>query len=66
MPLLREPPATEIKQSLDLNFVPYPKCSGHNDAKGWVFAILARMLEDGDAVEYRMVSKRAFYRTVKR
>ena len=31
--------------------------------KGWLFAILARMLENEDKVQYRKVGSRAFYRT---
>ena len=34
-------PAVELKDSLQLNFVPYPKSSEQHGAKGWLFAILA-------------------------
>jgi hypothetical protein len=33
--------------------------------KGWLFAILARMLEDEGLVEYRKDGNRAFYRSRK-
>jgi hypothetical protein len=58
-------PATEIKTSLQLNFVPYPKDSEQHGAKGWLFAIFARMLEDDSALEYRRVGSRSFCRTAR-
>jgi len=58
-------PAVEIKSTLQLNFVPYPKNSGHDDGKGWLFAILARKLEDTESVEYKLDGNRAYYRSTK-
>lgn len=39
-------PAAHIKNSLRLNFVAVPKAGKQYGEKGWLFAILARMLED--------------------
>lgn len=48
-------PATHIKNSLNLNFVAVPKENIQYGAKGWLFAILARILEDKGLVEYKML-----------
>jgi hypothetical protein len=56
-------PAVEIKRTLALDFVPYPRESGHNDPKGWLFAIIARMLEDLGVLEYKREGSRAFCRS---
>jgi hypothetical protein len=58
-------PAVDIKNSLDLNFVAVPIENEQYGEKGWLFAILARMLEDQGVVEYQKVGNRAFYRTKK-
>lgn len=57
-------PAAEIKNNLDLNFVAVPKSGTQYGEKGWVFATLARMLEDKSLVEYKKAGSRAFYRSV--
>jgi hypothetical protein len=56
-------PAVYIKASLGLYFVCVPKTNRQYGEKGWLFAILARMLEDNNLVEYKKVGSRAFYRT---
>jgi hypothetical protein len=58
-------PATEIKAKLNLNFVAVPRSGIQYGEKGWVFATLARMLEDKSLVEYKKISSRAFYRSVR-
>lgn len=58
-------PASEIKQSLELNFVSVPRSGKQYGEKGWVFASLARMLEDKGLVEYRKTGSRAYYRSVR-
>lgn len=60
-------PATEIKSKLDLNFVAVPKANKQYGAKGWLFGILARFLEDKSKLEYKKSDKngRAFYRSIK-
>lgn len=56
-------PAVEIKNGLDLNFVAVPKGGTQYGEKGWVFATLARMLEDKSLVEHKKTGSRAFYRS---
>ena len=57
-------PAAEIKRSLDLNFVAVPKQNTQYGQKGWLFAILARMLEDNNQVEFKKDGSRSFYRSI--
>lgn len=59
-------PAAEIKDNLDLNFVAVPRSGTQYGKKGWVFATLARMLEDNLLVEYRKIGSRAFYRSARK
>lgn len=56
-------PASHIKKSLSLNFVAVPRENIQYGAKGWLFAILARILEDQGQVEYKKVDTRAYYRS---
>ena len=56
-------PAAELKDNLDLNFVAVPKSGKQYGKKGWVFASLARMLEDDGCLEYKFAGNRAFYRS---
>ena len=56
-------PATEVKASLQLNFVPYPKSSEQHGEKGWLFAIFARMLEDQGKLEYKREGSRSYCRS---
>ncbi|MGB7060993.1 MAG: hypothetical protein WBF13_01405 [Candidatus Zixiibacteriota bacterium] len=58
-------PAADILNTLELNFVAVPKDNVKYGEKGWLFAILARMLEDEGLVEYNKEENRAFYRTKK-
>lgn len=59
-------PAAEIKNNLDLNFVAVPSSGKQYGEKGWVFATLARMLEDKSLVEYKKMGSRAFYRSARK
>jgi hypothetical protein len=59
-------PASDIKQSLALNFVAVPKAGKQYGERGWLFATLARMLEDRDLLEHKKVGSRAFYRATER
>jgi len=56
-------PAVEIKDTLRLNFIPYPKSSKQYGEKGWLFAILARMLEDEGTLEYKREGSRSYCRS---
>ncbi|GAA5445402.1 hypothetical protein Misp06_03605 [Microbulbifer sp. NBRC 101763] len=56
-------PAAEIKRDLNLNFIAVPRANKQHRPKGWLFAILARILEDKGLIEYKKdKSNRAFYR----
>lgn len=57
-------PAIHIKNTLNLNYVAVPKDNVQYGAKGWLFAILARILEDKNQVEYKKVDGRAYYRSI--
>jgi hypothetical protein len=57
-------PAAELKKSLELNFVAVPKGSKQYGEKGWLFATLARMLEDQGRLEYRREGSRSYCRSV--
>ena len=59
-------PASEVKQSLALNFVAVPRAGKQYGERGWLFATLARILEDRGLLEYRKVGSRAYYRAAKR
>jgi hypothetical protein len=57
-------PACDIKRKLDLNLVAVPIANAvDRGPKGWLFATLARLLEDRGLVEYRKSGSRAFYRS---
>ena len=55
-------PATQIKDALALNFVATPQKGKQYGPKGWLFAILARVLEDQGRLEHRKSGSRSFYR----
>ena len=57
-------PASEIKTDLELKFVSVPIANKQYGPKGWLFAIVARMLEDANLVEFQKVDSRSFYRSV--
>ena len=56
-------PAVYIKDTLDLKLVSVPQEGEQYGEKGWLFNILARMLEDQSLLEYRKEGNRAFYRS---
>jgi len=58
-------PTAQIKSDLDLNFVAIPRGNQKDGAKGWLFATIARLLEDKDLIEYTKVGGRAYVRTKK-
>jgi hypothetical protein len=45
--------ARRIKNALELNFLAVPKEGEQYGEKGWLFAILARMLEDKGFVDHK-------------
>ena len=56
-------PAAQIKNDLELNFAAVPKTNQQYGQKGWFFAIIARLLEDQNLIEYKKFNERAYYRT---
>jgi len=57
-------PSAHIKNSLELNFIAVPKTGTQYGPKGWLFAILARMLEDENLIKHKKVGSKAYYRSV--
>ena len=57
-------PAAHIKNSLELNFIAVPKANKQYGEKGWFFAIVARMLEEQNLLEYKKSGGRAYYRSI--
>jgi hypothetical protein len=57
-------PSVDIIKALELNFVCVPKKNKQYGEKGWLFAILARILEDEDRIEHRKDGNRSFFRAI--
>ena len=57
-------PASHIKQDLELTHVSVPRANRQYGPKGWLFAIVARMLEDASLVEFRKLGSRSYYRSI--
>lgn len=58
-------PAATIKRRLELNIRMVPQSNTNQGRKGWVFAALARILEDKSLVEYKQQENgRTFYRSL--
>ena len=58
-------PSVHIKKELSLNLACVPKNNKQYGEKGWLLAILARMLEDQGRIEHQKVGNRAFFRSLK-
>ncbi|MBW1650641.1 MAG: hypothetical protein JRJ44_08225 [Deltaproteobacteria bacterium] len=56
-------PAADIQKELDLSFFAVPLANKQYGKKGWLFDIIARILEDEGLVKYKKVNGRSFYRT---
>ncbi|WP_460811733.1 hypothetical protein [Luteimonas pelagia] len=56
-------PASRLKSNLSLNLVTYPQSNPIQQEKGWVFAALARLLEDRNLVQFRKIGGRSYYRS---
>lgn len=57
-------PAALIRRELELDFVAVPKANKQYGEKGWLFAIIARKLEDKNMIEYKKTGGRAFFRSI--
>lgn len=58
-------PTAEVKTGLALNFVAVPKSSKQYGEKGWLFATLARMLEDEGRLQYNRQGNRSYCRSIR-
>ena len=58
-------PIAHIKNCLDLNMVAVPQAGPQYGPKGWVFASLARRLEDQGLLEHTRLGSRSFCRSVR-
>ena len=56
-------PTIRIKDALALNFVATPQGGKQYGPKGWLFAILARLLEDQGSLEHKRIGSRSFCRS---
>jgi hypothetical protein len=56
-------PDIHIKTALALNFVATPQAGKQYGPKGWLFAILARILEDQGRLEHKRTGSRSFSRS---
>jgi len=59
-------PSVDIKRELSLNLVCVPKKNTQYGEKGWLLAILARILEDKDLIEHKKAGNRAYFRSTLR
>ncbi len=59
-------PAAMIKADLDFNFVAVPLRGRQYGPKGWIFATLARILEEKSLIEHKKTGSRAFYRSIRK
>lgn len=59
-------PATDVNEGLKINFSAVPKNSKNpSGQRGWLFATLARMLEDEGHLEHHKKGARSYYRVVR-
>lgn len=56
-------PATHIKDQLGLKKSSYPQSNEIDNKTGWLFAIIARHLEDKNKVIFKKIGSRSFYKT---
>lgn len=56
-------PAAYIKEQLDLKKFSYPQSNEIDNKTGWLFAIIARYLEDQGKVTFKKVGSRSFYKS---
>ncbi len=56
-------PAAQIKNELALNFAVVPKANRQYTEVGWFFAIITRLLEDQNLIQYKKDNGRAYYRS---
>ncbi len=55
-------PATYIKDQLELKKSSYPQGNKIDNETGWLFATIARHLQDQSRVDYKKIGSRSFYK----
>ncbi|RTE87684.1 MULTISPECIES: hypothetical protein [Gammaproteobacteria] len=55
-------PATYIKDQLQLKKSAYPQGNKIDNETGWLFATLARYLQDKEKVDFKKIGGRSFYK----
>ncbi len=58
-------PAAYIKDQLGLKFSSYPQSNKIDNKTGWLFAIIARYLEDQNKIDFKKIGNRSFYKSYK-
>lgn len=56
-------PATFIKDQLELTKSAYPQGNDIDNKTGWLFATIARHLQDKGKLLYKKIGNRAFYKS---
>ncbi|WP_136800016.1 hypothetical protein [Desulfosediminicola ganghwensis] len=56
-------PIASINTELELKFLAVPKSNTQYGEKGWLVAILVRILEEKDLVQFNKIGNNSFYRT---
>lgn len=56
-------PATYIKDQLKLKKSAYPQGNKIDNETGWLFATMARHLQDQNQVEFKKTNSRSYYRS---
>ncbi len=56
-------PAAYIKQQLNLTKNAYPQGNKTDNKTGWLFATLARHLQDQNKVEFKKIGSRSYYKS---
>lgn len=57
-------PATHIKDQLDLKKSAYPQGNKIDNKTGWLFATMARHLQDKNAVVFKKEGSRSYYKSI--
>jgi|GEM_PF-1576518 hypothetical protein len=57
-------PATYIKDQLNLKKSAYPQGNKIDNDTGWLFATMARHLQDRNAVAFKKEGNRSYYRSI--
>ena len=55
-------PATYIKSQLDLTMYSYPQGNITDNKTGWMFATIARYLQDNNNLCFRKIGNRSYYK----